>query len=199
MEIKNIILASSSPRRKQLLKKIGLSFDVQKSSVIEHFNLPFKPNLFAEYWAAEKAKDISNQNENSLIIGADTIVVLDELILGKPTNKQEGINMLSKLSGNMHEVITGVSIQHLRSGIIDTFHSKTEIFFNRISKKAIEEYVDTEKPYDKSGSYGIQDSIAKYIYKLNGCYYNVVGIPLSKFYEHYSLISENILKANPSK
>lgn len=196
MENLKIILASSSPRRKELLKKIGLSFKIKKSSVNEHFKVKLKPHLFAEYWAEKKAEDISKNNKNSLIIGADTIVTLNGLILGKPANKQESVKMLKMLSGNMHDVITGVSIQYKKLDIIDTFHSRTKIFFNNFDEKSIKEYIKHEKPFDKSGSYGIQDSIAKHIKKIDGCYYNVVGLPLSQFYKHYSLILKVLQNIN---
>ena len=196
MENINIILASSSPRRKELLKKIGLSFDIKKSGVNEHSKIKLKSHLFAEYWAEKKAKDISKSNKKSLIIGADTIVVIDGSILGKPTNNQEGINMLKKLSGNMHEVVTGVSLQYKKLNISDTFHSKTKIFFNKIDEESIKEYIKNEKPLDKAGSYGIQDSIAKYIKKIDGCYYNVVGLPISQFYKRYKIILKVIQEKN---
>ena len=104
--------------------------------------------------------------------------------------------MLKMLSGNMHDVITGVSIQYKELDIIDTFHSRTKIFFNNFDEKSIKEYIEHEKPFDKSGSYGIQDSIAKHIKKIDGCYYNVVGLPLSQFYKHYSLILKVLQNIN---
>lgn len=187
MEKIKIILASSSPRRQELLKKIGLSFTVKKSSVNEHFNLKLKPHLFAEHWAEKKAKNVSKKSKNSIIISADTIVTLDGMILGKPTDKKDNIRMLKKLSGRMHEVITGVTIYYEKLNIISTFNSKTKIFFYKINDNEIVRYIENEKPSDKSGGYGIQDSIAKYIKKIDGCYYNVVGFPLSKFHKHFLL------------
>jgi septum formation protein len=198
MENLKIILASSSPRRKELLKKIGLSFKIKKSSVNEHFKVKLKPHLFAEYWAEKKAKSISKSNKNSLIIGADTIVVINGLILGKPADKQESIAMLKRLSGNVHEVITGVSIIYRKLDLIDTFHSTTKIFFNRCDEKSLKEYIKNEEPFDKAGSYGIQDSIAKYIKKIDGCYYNALGFPISKFHDRYNLILKSIKDANPN-
>ena len=137
-----IILASSSPRRKRLLEQIDLKFDVIPSNIHEEITLDLKPSLFVEHYAYEKANHIANLNQNKWVIGADTIVVFEEKIFGKPNNKNESYNMLSKLSGNIHEVYTGVSIQNKKKGIENTFHEITEVEFNTLTKSDILHYIN---------------------------------------------------------
>jgi septum formation protein len=183
-----IILASVSPRRKSLLKQMGLEFDVIPSSVNEDFSLQLSAHKFAEYYAQEKAKDVGQENHNSLVIGADTIVVLKNKILGKPSSYEEAYFMLSSLSGNVHSVITGVSLQWVQNSISHTFHSKTEVTLKTLSKEEIEFYIENYKPYDKAGSYGIQDWFSVCVDKIDGCYFNVMGLPLNKLYNELETV-----------
>ena len=185
MNLKSIILASASPRRKQLLTQIGFDFSVVPSTIKEDLSLPLPPEAFTEHWAREKAKNVAEKNSDSLIIGADTVVVLNGKILGKPKNEKDSELMLRSLSGTTHEVITGVSLLVLESEIDITFNERTFVSFNTLSNKDILNYINKYNPYDKAGSYGIQDGFSVHINKVQGCYYNVMGLPLSSFYTHY--------------
>ena len=185
MNLKSIILASASPRRKQLLTQIGLDFSVVPSTIKEDITLPLPPEAFTEHWARKKAKNVAENNPDSLIIGADTVVILNGKILGKPNNEKDSVLMLRSLSGTTHEVITGVSLIVLESEIDITFNELTFVSFNTLSNVDILNYINKYNPYDKAGSYGIQDGFSVHINKVQGCYYNVMGLPLSSFYTHY--------------
>ena len=190
----DIILASASPRRKTILSQIGIRFTIMKSNTVEDFSLNLPPEAFCEHWAREKAKDIAKNHPNSLIIGADTIVVLDKRILGKPQNREQSISMLKSLSGRTHEVLTGVSFIHLDSNYDITFNESTLVSFNTLNNNDICNYIDIYKPYDKAGSYGIQDRFSIHINKITGCYYNVMGFPISKFHRKFkSAIKEKVI------
>ena len=183
------ILASGSPRRKQLLNQIGLKFTVIPSDVDEDFTLDLPPEAFTEHWAREKAKSVAKIHPDSLIVGADTIVVLDENILGKPKDKKDSFNMLQSLSGKTHEVITGVSFISLEQELDHTFNERTFVSFNTLSDRDINSYIDIYNPLDKAGSYGIQDWFSVHIHRVEGCYYNVMGLPLSSFYSYFKSVS----------
>ena len=135
------ILASASPRRRDLLNKIGIEFSVKASNIDEDFKLNLPPEAFTEHWAREKALNISNDHPSSLIIGADTVVVLDDQILGKPKDKNGSKEMLLKLSGKTHEVITGVSLIHIDSEIDITFNERTFVSINTLTRKDISQYI----------------------------------------------------------
>ena len=183
------ILASGSPRRKQLLNQIGLEFTVIPSDVDEDFTLDLPPEAFTEHWAREKAKSVAKIHPDSLIVGADTIVVLDGNILGKPKDKKDSFNMLQSLSGKTHEVITGVSFISLEQELDHTFNERTFVSFNTLSDRDIKSYIDIYNPLDKAGSYGIQDWFSVHIHRVEGCYYNVMGLPLSSFYSYFKSVS----------
>ena len=183
------ILASGSPRRKQLLNQIGLEFTVIPSDVDEDFTLDLPPEAFTEHWAREKAKSVAKIHLDSLIVGADTIVVLDGNILGKPKDKKDSFNMLQSLSGKTHEVITGVSFISLEQELDHTFNERTFVSFNTLSDRDINSYIDIYNPLDKAGSYGIQDWFSVHIHRVEGCYYNVMGLPLSSFYSYFKSVS----------
>lgn len=183
------ILASGSPRRKQLLNQIGLEFTVIPSDVDEDFTLDLPPEAFTEHWAREKAKSVAKIHPDSMIVGADTIVVLDGNILGKPKDKKDSFNMLQSLSGKTHEVITGVSFISLEQELDHTFNERTFVSFNTLSDRDINSYIDIYNPLDKAGSYGIQDWFSVHIHRVEGCYYNVMGLPLSSFYSYFKSVS----------
>ena len=189
MTIPSFILASRSPRRKQLLKQIGLDFFIIPSNVDEDFSIDLPPEAFTEHWAREKAKAVAADHPDSLIVGADTVVVFDGKILGKPKDKKDSFAMLQSLSGHTHEVITGVSFFSVNHNIDTTFNERTFVSFITLSDIDIIKYIDTYNPLDKAGSYGIQDGFSVYIHRINGCYYNVMGLPLSSFYTHLKLIA----------
>lgn len=187
-----IVLASGSPRRKQLLEQIDLEFLVIPSQVHEDFDLDLSPEKFVEHYAKEKAKDIAKAHPDKWIIGADTIVVFNAEILGKPKDRDDSFRMLKMLSGNTHQVFTGVSIQQSKMQVSDTFHEYTNVTFNTLDDMVISYYIDTYKPFDKAGSYGIQDWFSVCVNHIDGCFYNVMGFPLSMFYSRFSAL----LKSN---
>ena len=189
--VKTNILASASPRRKDLLNQIGIEFSIIPSNINEDFQLSLPPEAFTEHWAREKALNISKNHPSSLIIGADTVVVIDGQIIGKPKDKNDSKEMLLRLSGKTHEVITGVSLIHIDSKIDITFNERTYVSINTLTNNDILQYIRSYKPFDKAGSYGIQDGFSAHINKINGCYYNVMGLPVSKFYLYYSNIVSN--------
>ena len=192
MKKTDTILASNSPRRKEILNQIGINFKIIPSQVNEHSNLDYSPNKFAEYWSIVKTQKVSKMFQNDIIIGADTIVCINNKILGKPSNKKDSVKMLNKLSGSTHKVITGVSIACYKENILKTFSETTKVVVKNIPKDQINYYVNNFKTSDKAGSYGIQDFFSVWIEKINGCYYNVMGLPISKFYYNYNLIKNKL-------
>ncbi|MDP8226682.1 MAG: Maf family protein [Candidatus Celaenobacter polaris] len=176
----NIILASRSPRRAFLLKQVGLNFKQIPSHIEEHLN-GMEPEDFVLHYAKKKAEEIQKIYPDSLIIGSDTIVVLDNMIIGKPQNDEEAFQILKKLSGKCHEVLTGVSILFHDSQISDI--AKTKVFFKLIADEDIKEYISTGEPMDKAGAYGIQGYGSQFIDTIDGCYFNVMGFPIPLFYE----------------
>ena len=186
------ILASKSPRRIEILKMIGLDFDIAPSKLDEKIKINLTGNPFAEYWSKEKAKLISNRYPDRLVIGADTIVIFNNQILGKPKDKKESKNMLKMLSGNMHQVITGVTLICKNKKISKTFSESTKVVLRKIPRDQIDFYINNYNTSDKAGSYGIQEWFSIWIEKINGCYYNVMGLPISKFYKEYSEIMRRL-------
>lgn len=187
-----IILASNSPRRKSLLELIDLPFKVITSSVHEDFNINLKPIEFAKHYANLKALDVAKERPDNLVIGADTIVVLDDEIIGKPIDENDSKLMLRKLSGRTHTVITGVSLVWQAKGFVDSFYEETKVTFHKLTDEQIQYYVDNYHPLDKAGSYGIQDWFAVCVKKIDGCFYNVMGMPLSKFYNHLMKLTNGV-------
>ncbi len=188
-----IILASKSPRRAEILKMIKVNFIVVPSKIKEEINPKIEQNETAINISKSKAKAISHKYPNDLIIGADTIVVLNEEIYGKPKDINESKKMLKALSGNSHKVITGVTIMNKRLKILKTFSETTEVFIQKIPTKKIDYYINNFNTLDKAGSYGIQEWFSVWIRKINGCYYNVMGLPASKLYR-YLVETEKLMK-----
>ena len=189
-----VILASSSPRRENILKQIGLDFEIIPSNICEDVELNLGPRKFVQYWSEKKAKVISKKNKDKIVIGADTIVFLNKKILGKPKDKEESYKMLTNLSGKTHKVLTGVSIAYKEKNILRTFSQMTKVTVRDIPKNDILYYIDNYYTLDKAGSYGIQDWFSIWIKKIDGCYYNVMGLPLSKFYKNYLLVKKSFKK-----
>jgi septum formation protein len=175
-----IILASSSPRRKELLAKIVDDFVVINSSVDEKIAKIDVKKLPIEL-AKRKAKAVFITHNDSCVIGADTIVYIDGEVLGKPKDFSLAVAMLKKLQGRVHHVYTGVCIINRMKEI--EFLEDTKVYIAPMSDEEIAEYVTKEKPYDKAGGYGIQTSFAKYIKKIEGDFYNVMGLPLYHLYQ----------------
>lgn len=181
-----LILASESPRRKELLNQIGMEFEVMSCGGEAPVTTTI-PYQVVEEHAMQKAKAVAdNVTEPVTIIGADTVVALKEHILEKPKSKQDAKEMLQKLQGNTHEVYTGVVIiKKKQDGREDCirFHECTKVTFYEMSAQEIEEYVNTGEPMDKAGSYGIQGMGAKYVKEITGDYNNVVGLPVARLYQ----------------
>lgn len=177
----NFILGSQSPRRKELLGYIIPDFTTQSKDVDETVPSSVPAIEAAKYLANKKGDTFSNIPENNIVITADTIVICENQILGKPENKNEAVEMLNRLSGKKHKVITGVQIKSLKHSV--TFDVSTTVLFDNLSEEDILYYIDIYKPFDKAGSYGIQEWIgATGIKKIDGDYYNVVGLPVNELY-----------------
>jgi septum formation protein len=173
-----LILASKSPRRKQILELAEIDFEIITKDTDESYPLEMPIDEVPIYIAMLKAKDIQVDYPNRKILAADTIVVLDHKIIGKPKDKEDAIQILENLSGKTHKVITGVVI--LEGEDVIQFSNQTEVSFHQLSLNDIEHYIDAYNPYDKAGSYAIQEWIgAIAIHKINGCFYNVMGLPIS--------------------
>ncbi|MBZ4670913.1 MAG: hypothetical protein JG769_1217 [Oscillospiraceae bacterium] len=173
-----IILASASPRRQELLKLIFPQFEIFPADVDETLPAGLPAEKCAEYLAEKKAKKVSGQFPDALVIGCDTIVVCKDKILGKPMDKDEAFNMLSFLSGKIHKVITGVCICF--NGETKVFSEITEVEFYPLSDTEITSYIETGEPFDKAGAYGIQGKGALFVKGICGDFFNVVGLPVSR-------------------
>jgi len=188
------ILASNSPRRQDLLKRLQTPFDVILPNVDESIIIPGgNPEVYCTSLAELKANDISPHYPHELIIGADTIVVLGDEIFGKPDDKLAAEEMLQTLSGETHQVYTGVCLKWAEKNIHHLFAEITTVTFRDLDKKDIAYYIDTCFPYDKAGSYGIQDWSAIFVIGIKGCYDNVVGFPISRFYQELKKLGINLL------
>ncbi|MDP4084558.1 MAG: Maf family protein [Bacillota bacterium] len=176
--MQNLILASSSPRRKELLENLQLSFNILSSDVDESFDPKLPPEEVVMELADRKAKVIFKENPDACVIGSDTIVVLDGKILGKPKNEEDAVSMLQMLSGRQHDVYTGVSI--LSKERSSLFFEKTEVSFWELTVEEIKAYVRSGEPFDKAGAYGIQQFGSMLVKKINGDYFAVVGLPVSR-------------------
>jgi septum formation protein len=176
--MQTLILASSSPRRRALLQNLNLSFEVSSKNVDESFDPDLKPSEVVMELAQRKAQAVFREHPDSFVIGSDTIVVFQGQILHKPTDEADAVTKLSMLSGNMHEVYTGVSI--LSSQGIARFYEKTEVLFWELTDDEIMSYVQSGEPLDKAGAYGIQGYGSMLVKEINGDYYAVVGLPVSR-------------------
>jgi septum formation protein len=178
-----LILASQSPRRKILLKQIGMKFRIVPSHISEVMSPSQTPGENAKRIALEKALYVAARLKKGIIIGADTVVVLDHHVLGKPTSREDAKRMLRILSGREHSVFTGFALVDAESKKQIAEVEETKVRFRGLEEKEVVEYVDSGSPMDKAGAYGIQDDFgAVFVEKINGCFYNVVGFPLARFY-----------------
>lgn len=180
----NIILASASIRRVELLKKVTDNFKVMVSD-FEEDNIPFSGNCgdYVMALARGKAMDVcSNVNKPSLIIGCDTVVYINGKVLGKPKDREDAFQMLSDLSGNIHEVYTGIAIINTENQEMITDYVCTKVKFSKISDEQINRYIESGEPFDKAGAYGIQGAAAVFVEGIKGCYYNVMGLPVNKLW-----------------
>jgi septum formation protein len=193
-----LILASSSPRRKKLLSQIGLSFRVIASRIEEIFPVHEKPAKAVQTIATQKAESVAEGKASSLIIAADTVVVLDGNVLGQPANQDEAKKMLSSLSNKSHNVYTGVAIIRTdKYAVIKdqlSFYERTKVTFATLDNREIDQYIQSGSPMDKAGAYGIQDDLgALFVSRIEGDYYNVVGLPLHKLYKNMKAIAPEII------
>jgi septum formation protein len=178
--MQNLILASSSPRRKELLENLRLTFTISSSEVDESFDPTLSPEDVVMDLAERKAKVIFKENPEAFVIGSDTIVVADGQVLGKPTGNADAKGMLEKLSGKKHDVYTGVSI--LSPNGTALFFEKTEVWFWELTDEEINFYVQSGEPLDKAGGYGIQQLGSMLVKKINGDYFAVMGLPVARTY-----------------
>lgn len=179
---RRIVLASASPRRRELLRQIGIPFEVLAGEVPEYGRPESNPAELARALAREKAETVAARIVDGLVIGADTIVVVDGRVLGKPADPKDAAAMLRTLSGRTHQVITGVAVADRRAGAtvaVDVEHASTDVSFLPWSDADIDAYVATGEPLDKAGAYAIQGYASVLIEGVRGCYFNVVGLPLA--------------------
>lgn len=179
----DIVLASKSPRRQQLLKDLGLNFSVVLKEVDEVYPSNLKKQEVALYLSKLKADAfLPDLKENQLVITSDTIVCLNDKIIGKPKDRDDAFNMLSDLSGKMHEVVTAVTLTSIEKQV--SFYVTTQVYFKTLSNFEIDYYINHYKPFDKAGSYGIQEWIGYIgIEKIIGSYFNVMGLPVKELYD----------------
>ncbi|OLS03321.1 Maf family protein [Tissierella creatinophila] len=176
----DIILASTSKRREEILKRYNFQFRIIKGDIVEIINKKDSPEELVMSLAFRKAYSAAKDNPKSIVIGADTVVVYKDEILSKPKNSEDAFRMLSLLNGKTHEVITGISILNIESNEKIVDFEKTKVKFRDLDKNTIDTYIATKEPFDKAGSYGIQDIGALLVEGIEGCYLNVVGLPLVK-------------------
>ena len=171
------ILASASPRRKELLSLVVNNFEIVPSEIPEKVPDDLEVEKHSEYLARLKANDIAKDYKDAIVIGADTSVIYGGEILGKPKDREDAKRMLKMLSDNTHKVITGCAV--VKNSEISSFSVTTEVEFFKLTDKEIEDYLNTDEPYDKAGSYGIQGLGGLFVKSINGDYFNVVGLPIA--------------------
>jgi len=194
-----LILASASQRRKDLLEKIGLTFRVQPSGIDENQIMAVKPRALATKLALAKARHVAKHAQNAIVIGADTLVLCNDQLLGKPKNRTHAYSMLSRLSNNSHSVITGMAL--VKTGENGntlqklTFSEHTEVLFHNLDDLNLDAYLETNIAMDKAGAYGIQNGWgALFVKSINGDFFNVVGLPLQLFYRKLKTFAPEHLK-----
>ena len=186
----NVVLASASPRRKELLSLIFNEYDIRPADCDEALPEGIKAQEAVEYLSLIKNKaTVQICDKKSLVISADTVVAVDGEILGKPQDKEDARRMISLLSGREHQVFTGVTLS--LNGNFKTFSEKTDVVFYKLTDKEIEDYISTDEPYDKAGAYGIQGKAGLLVKAVNGDYYNVVGLPVARLKREIMEFIEN--------
>ncbi len=175
-----LILASASPRRQELLRQLGLDFSIQVSNIAEDIDPLLTPGQLVESLARQKAQQVASLEPAGLVIGADTLVVHDKCILGKPVNTAEAFSMLRQLSGTSHQVMTGLAIIDAATGREMVVHEVTTVNFRALTEAEINNYIASGEPVDKAGAYAIQGLGSIFVQGIVGCYFNVVGLPLTR-------------------
>lgn len=190
MKYHSVILASASPRRAALLAQIGVPFTAIPSALEEVVPEGLSPAETAIHLAIQKASDVARHVAdaekgagNTAVLGADTVVVLGRQLLGKPRDARDAARTLRLLSGHVHSVITGVALVWLSNGETESWAEETRVAFRELHETEIAAYVATGRPLDKAGAYGIQEDAAAFVSRIEGCYFNVVGLPLSRLSE----------------
>lgn len=182
--MKRLILASASPRRRELLEQIGLTFEVIPSKCQEIIT-KILPGEIVEELSLQKAEDVARGVEDGIVIGSDTIVWQDGHVMGKPSDREDARKMLRRIQGNMHSVFTGVTVIVKENGqeIVHTFSKETKVHVYPMTENETERYIDTGEPMDKAGAYGIQGAFAAYVEGIEGDYNSVVGLPVSALWQ----------------
>ncbi len=175
----SIILASSSPRRRDLLRQIGVDFDIFPADVNESILAGESPEDYAVRVSFDKVRVVAKKVGEGIIIAADTIVVFKDIILGKPVDSKDAKRMLEMLSGKMHRVISGLAVMNAATGMVMCRTSTTSVWFRNLDEDEVKKYVLSGEPLDKAGAYGIQGKGALLVARIEGCYNNVVGLPLA--------------------
>jgi septum formation protein len=183
--MKEIVLASASPRRKELLSLLELPFIVEASHVDESYDANNTPAEIVMYLSQIKAQPLFDKYQDKTVIGSDTIVVHDQKILGKPKDDHDAFSMLKTLSGKTHQVLTGVTIQSKDKR--ETFYSEAQVTFYQLTDQEINDYITSKEPFDKAGAYGIQGKAAKFVKAIQGDYYTIVGLPVGELYQRLKL------------
>jgi septum formation protein len=191
--MKRIVLASTSPRRKELLGKIGLRFEVEPSNYEEDTPPGLEPHELARKISREKAKAVASKHKNAVVIAADTFIVFGDRILGKPHTAIEAREMLKTLSGQSHSVVTGFSIMDTETGKTLSRSIETRVYIKKLSRAEIDAYIKSKEPLDKAGAYAIQGLGAVIVEKIEGDYFNVIGLPLSALTAALKQFGINIL------
>ena len=195
VKIPHLVLASASPRRSALLSQIGLTFEIHPSDIVEpphnvHANKP--ASEVTQELALLKATSVTQHYDHGLIIGADTLVSLDGELFGKPTDDADALVMLSRLSGTCHEVVTGVALIDAATELNRVWAETTQVYFRQLHSAEINAYIESGEASDKAGAYGIQGRGAAFVRRIEGCYFNVVGLPLASLVEHLSNFPSNV-------
>lgn len=187
-----IILASTSPRRKEIFEKLGIPFKTEASSYEEDMTLKLKPLDLAKHLSEGKAKDVAKKHADAIVIGADTFVAYEGKVLGKPSSQEEAKKMLRSYSGNCVSVITGFTIIDTSSGKSISEASEAKVYFKKLKEKDIEEYIASGEPLDKAGAFAVQELGAILIEKIEGDFFNVMGLPLSTIADTLDHLGVNI-------
>jgi len=181
--VNSIILASSSPRRQELFRQLHIPFDVKVAGVDESVEKDITPGTLVETLALRKARAVAREVEGGLVVGSDTVVALCDRVLGKPVDHKDAFRMLDCLQGREHKVFTGLAVIDAVTGRFVSAHECTVVHFRQAEPGEIEAYVATGEPLDKAGAYGIQGLGAVFVSKIEGCYFNVVGLPVARLVE----------------
>ncbi|MGL4361961.1 MAG: Maf family protein [Cellulosilyticaceae bacterium] len=181
--MKKLILASQSPRRKELMELLPIEFDIDSIDVDETLDMKKSPSENVCELSYKKANALTEKYPNNWIIGCDTIVSLEGCLLGKPKDVEDAKKMLRQLSDKKHQVYTGVTLINKDKGIIKTFYESTDIKIKKLSEEFVKYYIETKEPFDKAGSYAIQGYGSVMVESMSGDYFNVVGLPISKLYD----------------